>query len=337
MKSSASFLTLVLCLFAGFVSAAEITLYSHRHYAADEELYARFTAETGIKVNVVRAGADELIERLKSEGTNTQADVFITADAARLHLAKSAGVLAPIDSSILTERIPDTLRDSEDYWFGFTQRARVLVYAPDRVSADELSTYEALADPMWRGRLVSRSSSNIYNQSMMASVIAAHGEAAAVDWAKAFRANMARPPQGNDRDQIRAVAAGLADVALVNTYYVGLLTNSDAAADREAAAAVRIFFPNQDDRGTHVNVSGGGMVTHADNPEGAQKFLEFLVSDAAQQVFPLAISEYPVTAGIELTPVMQSWGEFSRDSLHLSELGEHHAEAVRAFNKAGWE
>jgi len=337
MKPLALLLVLLFCLMVGPLLAEEITLYSHRHYAADEELFARFTDETGIKVNVVRAGADELMERLKSEGPNTPADVFLTADAARLHLAKSAGLLAPVSSSVLTDRIPAYLRDPQDHWFGFTTRARVLVYAPDRVSARELSTYEALADPMWRGRLVSRSSSNIYSQSILASMIAAHGEAAAEAWARAFRANMARPPQGNDRDQIRAVAAGLADVALVNTYYLGLLNDSDAAADREAAAAVRIFFPNQDDRGTHVNISGGGMVEHADNPEGARRFLEFMVSDTAQRIFPLATSEYPVASEVEVTPLMQTWGDFVRDSLHLEELGKHHAKAVRAFNRAGWE
>lgn len=328
-------------LLAGFLAAPvladDITLYSHRHYAADEELFAKFTAETGVKVNVVRAGADELIERLKSEGTKTPADIFITADAARLHLAKTAGLLAPVASSVLDRRIPVNLRDPEDHWFGFTMRARILAYAPDRVSTDELSTYEAMADPQWRGRFVSRSSSNIYSQSIMASIIAAHGLDAATKWAEGLRANMARPPQGNDRDQIRAVAAGLADVALVNTYYIGLLADSEAAADREAAAAVRVFFPNQNDRGTHVNISGGGMVKHSDNPEGARKFLEFMVSDTAQRAFPLATSEYPVVAGIEVTPLMQSWGEFTRDPLHLAVLGEHNAEAVKAFNQTGWE
>lgn len=315
----------------------EITVYSHRHYEADDALFAAFTKSTGIKVNVVKAGADELIERLKAEGANTPADVLITVDAGRLVRAKKDGVLYPAESKVLTERIPAALRDPDGNWFGFTKRARVFIYAKDRVKPSELSTYEDLADSKWRGRILIRSSANIYNQSLLASMIAAHGQSKAEGWARAVRRNMARPPQGADRDQMRAVAAGLGDIAVVNTYYYGLLTSSPEAADREAASKLAVFFPNQNDRGTHVNISGAGIVKGSNNKEGALKFLEFLASDEAQEVFPTATSEYPVVTSVKPSPDQQKWGSFKEDSLPLSTLGELNEEAVRTFNRAGWE
>lgn len=319
------------------LQAGEITLYSHRHYESDDALYAQFTERTGIEVNVVKAGADELIERLKSEGENTEADIFMTADAARLHLAKSAGVLAPVESEVLAERIPPHLRDADSQWFGFTMRARIIAYAKNQVKPEELSTYEALTGEDWKARILVRSSSNIYNQSLMASIIAAEGKEKAVAWAKGVRGNMARPPQGSDRDQMRAVVKGLGDVAVVNTYYVGLLANSEDEADREVAESIGIFFPNQDGRGTHVNVSGGGLVKNSDNPEDAIAFLEFLASDEAQESFPRTTYEYPVVEGVAWSELMKSWGEFQQDSLSLTQLGQNNAAAVEAFNEAGWE
>ncbi len=320
-------------------AADEITLYSHRHYESDDALFAKFTDKTGIKVNVVKASADELIERLKAEGANTKADLFMTADAGRLERAKSEGLLGKVESETLEARIPAHLRDPEGQWFGFTQRARILAYAQDRVKPEELSTYEDLADPKWKGRIVSRSSSNIYNQSIMASIIAAHGEDKALEWAKAVRKNMARAPQGSDRDQMRAVAAGLADVALVNTYYVGLLLNSSDSKDQKVGEAMGIFFPNQgeDDRGTHVNVSGAGMVKASDNAEGAIQFLEFLASDEAQGSFPFATYEYPVVSTVPWSDLQKSWGEFRADTLNLSQLGTYNEKAIELFNLAGWE
>lgn len=318
-------------------AADEITLYSHRHYEADDALFDAFTEQTGIKVNVVKAGADELIERLKAEGANTPADILITADAGRLVRAENEGLLQPVESDTLEKRVPSSLRDPEGHWFGFTKRARVIVYAKDRVKPSELSTFEDLADAKWRGRILVRSSSNIYNQSLLASIIAAHGPEKAQEWARAVRRNMARPPQGSDRDQMRAVAAGLGDVAIVNTYYVGLLVNSSEAADRETAAKLGVFFPNQNDRGTHVNVSGAGVTKASDNREAAVKFLEFLASDKAQAVFPRETSEYPVVPDVEWSELQKSWGKFKEDSLNLSELGERNEEAVRTFNRAGWE
>lgn len=316
---------------------AEITLYSHRHYEADEALYAEFTRQSGIKVNIVKAGADELIARLESEGSNTKGDVFMTADAGRLVRAKDAGVLRMVKSTVLQDRIPAHLRDPDGQWFGLTQRARIIVYAKDRVKPSELSTYEALADPKWRGRIVARSSGNIYNQSLLASIIAAHGEDKAREWARGVRANMARPPQGSDRDQMRALHSGLADLAIVNTYYVGLLLNSSDASDRKVGNAMGLYFPNQDGRGAHVNVSGGGVTRYSQNPAAAVKFLEFLVSDSAQRAFPNQTSEYPSVPSVEWSSTQKAWGTFKADTLNLSRLGELNAAAVRIFNEVGWE
>lgn len=332
--------TLIAAIVAGTSAAAvaeEVTIYSHRHYEADEAVYAAFTEKTGIKVNVVKASADELIERLKAEGENTKADIIMTADAGRLYRAKSQDLLQSVDSEVLNSRIPETLRDTDGKWFAFTKRARILAYDPDRVEASEMTSYEDLANEKWRGRIVARSSSNIYNQSLLASIIAAHGEEKALEWAKAVRKNMARPPQGSDRDQMRAVAAGLADVAIVNTYYIGLLVNSDDPKDQKVGNGIKVFFPNQEDRGTHVNVSGAGLTKASPNPEGAIKLLEFLTADEAQASFPAATSEYPVVEGVEWTPLMKSWGEFKGDNLDLNKLGKLNEKAVEIFNEAGWE
>lgn len=320
-----------------FTQANEVTLYSHRHYESDDALFSKFTEKTGITVNVVKASADELIERLMAEGDNTKADILMTADAGRLERAKSAGVLQPIDSPQLQDRIPAHLRDPEGQWFGFTQRARILAYAKDRLKPEELSTYEDLADPKWKGRLLARSSSNIYNQSLLASIIATNGEDEALKWATAVRKNMARAPQGSDRDQMRAVEAGLGDVAIVNTYYVGLLATSSDQDDVKVANAIGIYFPNQDGRGTHVNVSGAGVTRAAKNKDGAIKLLEFLASDEAQATFPLETYEYPVVSSVERSDMQKQWGDFQADSLNLSKLGEFNEKAVEIFNMAGWE
>ncbi|MEM8953563.1 MAG: Fe(3+) ABC transporter substrate-binding protein [Verrucomicrobiota bacterium] len=332
-----SLLIAIAAFFASSVFAGEITLYSHRHYESDDALFDEFTKQTGIKVNVVKASADELIERLKAEGDNSPADILMAADAGRLERAKAANLLQPATSAVLEERIPENLRDPDNKWFGFTQRARIIAYDKDRVDPADLSTYEDLADPKWKSKVLARSSSNIYNQSLLASIIAAHGRDDAATWTKAVRENMARPPQGSDRDQMRAVAAGLGDLAIVNTYYVGLLANSEDPKDREVAEAIGVFFPNQDERGTHVNVSGAGLTKASKNPEDAIKFLEFLSSDGAQKTFPQTTYEYPVVDGIEWSDLQESWGEFKADTLNLSTLGELNESAVEVFNESGWE
>lgn len=337
MKLKLSLALYVLMPFIYAQAEQPLTVYSYRHYESDDALFTMFTEQSGIQVNVVKTKADTLLERIKAEGDQSPADILLTSDVGRLHMAKAEGILQPTQSSVLQERIPSHLRDPENHWFGFTQRARVIVYAPDRVKASELSTYEALAAPEWRGRLLIRSSSNIYNQSFLASMIHAQGEAAALAWATQIRKNMARSPQGSDRDQMRAVFKGLADVALVNTYYVGLLQNSDNPKDREVGHGLKIFFPNQGAQGTHINVSGAGIVSSAKNINAAVAFLEFLASDTAQQTFPATTYEYPVVAGIPWSSQQKAWGDFKADTVNLEQLGKHNSQAVRLFNTAGWE
>ena len=314
----------------------EVNVYSHRHYDVDLELYRQFEAETGIKVNLVEGGSDELIERLLREGAESPADVLMTVDAGRLHRAKQAGVLQPVSSPVLLAQVPEHLRDPEGYWYALTRRARVIVYHPDRVAPDELGNYEDLTDPHWKGRILIRSSSNIYNQSLLASIIANHGDHYARVWAAGVVANMARTPKGNDRGQMSAVAAGEGDIAIVNTYYVGKMLNSSDAEQRAVGEQLRVHFPNQDGRGAHVNVSGAGVTAASRNVEGALRLLEFLTGETAQRVWAHANYEYPVNRNVEPAPLLQSWGELKGDSLGLHRLGENNAAAVRIFDRAGW-
>ena len=316
---------------------AQINIYSHRHYDSDKILFKKFTDQTGIEINVIKGSADQLIERLISEGGNSPADILLTVDAGRLHRAKVAGILQPIESKILSENIPPSMRDEDDYWFGLTVRARVLVYSKERVTPDQLSTYEDLANRKWRGKIAVRSSSNIYNQSLMASIIASNGSRKALSWAKSIRKNMARAPRGSDRDQARAVAAGLADVAIMNTYYLGILANSPDAKDREVFKKVSVFFPNQNDRGTHINVSGAGITKSSKNKKDAIKFLEFLSGSDSQKTFGSVNYEYPIKIEANQSELLNSWGPFKYDKLNLSVLGANNAEAVKLFDKAGWE
>lgn len=314
----------------------EINLYSSRHYDTDDRLYVEFEALTGIRVNRLKGKADELIERIKVEGRNSPADVLITVDAARLWRAETAGIFQPASSPVLEGIIPERLRHPEGLWFGLTKRARVMMYARDRVSLADLSTYEALAEPQWRGRLAIRSSDNVYNQSLVASIVAACGEATAEAWCRGLVANMARPPRGADMDQIKLVAAGQADVALANTYYLTRFAPGRRAANPEVFDRIGVFFPNQGDRGAHVNVSGGGVVATAPNPEGAIAFLEYLASPSAQAIFSQGNGEYPVVTGVPLDPVVAAFGEFLEDRRSIAELGSENATAVRAMNRAGW-
>ena len=329
-------LALALAFAGGALAGGEVNLYSHRHYDTDQTLYDRFEKRTGIKVNVIQGKADELIARLSREGAASPADILMTVDAGRLVRAQSMGLLSPAASALLRANVPAHLRDPGGHWFGLTQRARVFVYHPDRVSPDELSTYADLTHPRWKGRILIRSSSNIYNQSLLASIIASEGEAGAAAWAAGVVANMARTPQGNDRDQMKAVAAGEGDLAVVNTYYVGRLIDSDDEYEREVAAQVRVFFPNQEDRGAHVNVSGAGITVSARNRDNAVRLLEFLTAPEAQEKFSAANYEYPVNPAVTPSPLLQSWGGFTADDLPLNRLGELNADAVRVFDRAGW-
>jgi len=318
----------------------EVNLYSARKEDLIKPLLDRFSEQTGIEVNLVTGKADALLQRLKSEGVNSPADLLLTVDAGNLHRAEEAGLTQPIASDIIDQTVPATYRDPEGHWVGLSVRARTIMYVKGEVDPDELSTYEDLADPKWKGRICIRSSSNIYNQSLVASMIAAHGPEAAQDWAEGIVANMARPPKGGDRDQIKAAAAGQCDIAIANTYYLAGMLKSDDPAQREPAERIAVFWPNQpgsgDGRGVHVNVSGAAMTKAAGNEAAAVELIEFLVSPEAQQWYAEANGEYPVREGVEPSPVLAEWGDFKADDLNLSTLGELNQEAVRIMDRAGW-
>ena len=317
--------------------AGVVHVYSNRHYDTDRALYEAFEEETGIDVRVVEAGSDELIQRLDAEGDQSEADLIITADVGRLHRAKEMDLLQPVTSAALTDRLSERLRDADNQWFALTKRARVIAYHRERADRSVLSTYEALAGPDFSDNIAIRSSSNVYNQSLLASIIAHNGEDAARAWAAGVVSNMARRPQGGDRDQLRAIAAGEADYAVVNTYYIGQMLTSSDPQDREVAEQIGVFFPNQEGRGAHVNISGVGVTKVSDNVDGAMRLIEFLLSDEAQQQFAQANYEYPAVDGIAAAPEIAAWGDFEEDPLPLNRIGELNATAVRVFDEVGWQ
>jgi iron(III) transport system substrate-binding protein len=330
-------LSFLLCLVtAASAQANVVNVYSARHYDTDETLFERFTERTGIEVNVIEAEADELIERIRSEGANSPADVIITVDAGRLWRADQAGLLATVDSPVLERAIPESLRHPEGKWFGLTRRVRAIVYNKEAVDPGELSTYEDLASDEWRDRICIRSSSNVYNQSLVASMIENKGTAATQEWARGLVANLARNPQGGDTDQILAVAAGECDIAVVNHYYLARLVAADDPADRRVAEQVGIFFPNQEGRGAHVNISGAGVVANAPHRANAIRFIEFLTTPEAQEVFARGNNEFPVVEGIPASEVARDFGQFKADSVSVAAYGENNPEAVRIMDRAGW-
>ena len=336
-KLFASIAVCLVMLFAQSVAQAqEVNVYSARKEALILPLLEKFKAETGIGFNLITGKADALLKRLESEGRSSPADVFITTDAGRLQRAKDAGVLQPVENAVLTATIPENLRDKENYWFGLSQRARIIFYVKDKVKPAELSTYEDLAKPAWKQRICIRSSDNIYNQSLVASMIATHGVDQTEAWVKGLVANFARKPAGGDTDQLRAAAAGLCDIAIANTYYYGRLVTSSKAEDREVAASLGVFWPNQNDRGAHVNVSGAAVTKHARHREAAERLLEFLVSPESQTWYAEVNYEYPVVAGAKTSKTLQSFGDFRGDSLNLSQLGENNRAAVKLMDRAGW-
>ncbi|WP_136249017.1 Fe(3+) ABC transporter substrate-binding protein [Halomonas borealis] len=322
--------------FASQAAADEVNLYSARHYDSDQALYDAFSEATGIEVNVLEGGSDQLIQRIEREGQASPADVMMTVDAGRLWRAEQADIFASVDSEVLDERLPANMQHPEGKWFGFSQRVRAIFYNPEAVDADEITSYEDLADPRFEGEVCIRSSNNIYNQSLLASMVAHHGEQEAEAWAQGVVDNMARDPEGGDTDQIKGVASGECDVAVANHYYYVRLLQSDDAGDREAAEKVQILFPNQDDRGAHVNVGGAGVVQGAPHHDNAVRFLEFLASDEAQAIFASGNHEFPVVDGIEVDEVLADWGDFKRDELNVSVLGENNPQAVRIFDRVGW-
>jgi len=317
-------------------AATTLNVYSARKEDLIAPLLDRFTEQTGIEVKLLTAKAGALLSRLESEGRNTPADLLITVDAGNLSRAKEAGVLQPLDSDTLAKRIPANLRDVDNQWFGLSQRARVIFADKERVADGAITSYADLADPKFKGRICIRSSDNIYNQSLVASLIAAHGEEWTEEWAKGLVANMARKPQGGDRDQIRAVAAGECDIAVANTYYYGAMQNG-SDTDRAAAEAVRLIWPNQDGRGAHVNVSGAGMVAASTKTEAVTRLLAFLTTKESQSWYAEVNNEFPVRPGVPAAATLAKWGEFKADDLNLSRLGELNPDAVRLMDRAGWQ
>jgi len=314
-------------------SSGEVNLYTNRHYDTDEALYDVYEEETGIKVNVVKGDSDELIERLDREGKDTQADLLITADAGRLYRAKDRGLLQTIESDLLTENIPENLRDTDNQWTALTVRGRVIVYSKDRVDTNELSDYMSLTDDQWNNKILVRSSANIYNQSLLASIIEIHGEEKAKEWAKGVLENMARTPKGNDRAQATAIVAGEGDLAIVNTYYIGKMINSSNEEEVKVAENVGIYFPDK----THINISGVGLVKHAKNEENAIHLIEYLTSNKAQSEFATANYEYPANPNVEASELLKSWGSFKTQDIDLTTLGINNEKAVKIFNEVGWE
>lgn len=314
----------------------EVNVYSARKEALIKPLLDRFTEETGTRVNLITADADALIARIESEGEHSPADLLLTVDAGRLHRADQAGLLAAVESQTLNQAVPEQYRHPEGRWFGLSVRSRVIVYNPDTVD-EPPQRYEDLADERWEDRICIRSSDNIYNQSLVASLIAHQGEEATLDWAEGLVDNMARTPKGGDRDQVMAVANGICDLAVVNTYYLAQMQDSDDKNQREAARQVTLLWPNQNDRGAHVNISGAGVIRNAPNAAQARALLEFLLNEKSQRWYARTNHEYPVTEGVPVSDTLKQWGDFKADELPLVELGKHNAEAVRLMDQAGWQ
>ncbi len=335
MKSYLLLAILTFSAVSAFAQDKSLNLYSARHYQTDEALYANFTRQTGIKINRIEAKEDELLERIRNEGANSPADIFFTVDAARLAKADELGLFAPVKSKVLEDRIPANLRSPN--WFAFSTRARVIVANKELVKTEDVQNYEDLAKPALKGKVCSRSGSHPYNISLMASLIAHIGEAKAEEWARGVVANFARTPKGGDTDQIRAVAAGECGVAISNSYYLARLLRSSKPADKNVMANVEIIWPNQKGVGTHINVSGGGMLKTAPHKESAVKFLEYLASDDAQRYFADGNNEWPAVASVKIkNPALDSMGKFKSDSLDVATLAKNAAAAQRTYDRAGW-
>jgi iron(III) transport system substrate-binding protein len=314
-----------------------LNLYSARHYQTDEALYANFTKATGIRINRIEAGDEQLLDRLRSEGSQSPADILLIVDAARLASAQEQGLFRPVASKTLDARIPVELRDPTGHWFGFSSRARVIVYNKATVNAADVPSYEALADAKNRGRVCTRSGSHPYNLSLVAALIAHNGEAKTEEWARNVVANMARTPRGGDTDQIKAVAAGECGVALSNTYYYVRLMRSTKPEEREVAAKTAIVWPNQATWGTHLNIAGAGVLKHAPHPENAIRFLEYLASDEAQAYFANGNNEWPAVKGaVAKNAELESLGTFKADTLPIATLAKNTPAAQKLLDRAGW-
>ena len=336
-----NFLNFILCtvlLSCNVEKNNEINIYSQRHYQVDKKQYENFEKKTGIKINVIKAGADELLERLYNEGENSPADLFVTVDAGKLQKGVEKGLFQKIINKKIESNIIADLKDANSYWVPVTYRARLIVYSNERVLPSELSTYEDLANPKWKGKILVRSSSNAYNQALMASMYANIGEEATKKWSKGIVHNLARDPKGNDRDQVKAIASGQGDLAIVNSYYIGMLLSSEKESEVLAGKSISVFFPNQakEDRGTHVNISGFALTKNAPNRENAIKLLEYLTDVEAQNTYVNNSFEYPINPKVKPSKIVSSWGEFKFDKLDLNLLGSLRADAIKIFDYTGW-
>ena len=318
------------------IAEGELNLYSSRHYDTDERLYSDFTDMTGITINRIEGNADELIARIEAEGVNSPADILLTVDTSRLERAKNAGVLQAVDSDVLEAKIPAAMQDSDNNWFGFSQRARIFFYNKTEITNPPV-TYVDLADPAYEGKICHRSSSNVYSQTLLASVIENHGEEAATAWAEGVVNNFARDPQGGDTDQLRGLVSGECDIAVSNTYYFAraIRTEVDGLSD-EDMGNIGWVFPAQNAEGAHMNLSGGGVAAHAPHKDNAIKFLEYLASDQAQQYFSAGNDEYPAVPGVGLSPSVAALGLFRPDAVDLSVVAKNVPAAQVIFNQVGW-
>lgn len=334
-----SFMLVFLCglLYSCSNGQEEVNIYSSRHYDTDRALYDRFTEETGIEVNIIEGSSDELIERIRNEGENSPADIVITVDAGRLWRAAEADVLQPYESEYLDSTIPAQMINEDKYWIGLSVRVRGIIYSPDRVDPEELDGYLGLADEKWEDRICIRSSNNIYNQSLVASMIETYGEEETEEWARGVVNNFARDPQGGDTDQIKAVAAGVCDIAVANHYYLARLIASDNPEDQEAASRAAIYFPPEEFGGTHINISGAGLAANSPNRENAIRFLEYLATEEAQELYAVANNEFPVVESVELPAVLDQFGEYESDLVNVSMYGINNPRAIRLMDRAGWQ
>ncbi|WP_170392446.1 Fe(3+) ABC transporter substrate-binding protein [Ruegeria arenilitoris] len=336
MKTTSFIAAALSALIAGSAAAeGELNLYSSRHYDTDERLYTDFEEATGIKINRIEGKADELIARMEAEGANSPADILLTVDTSRLARAKNAGLLQAVDSEVLEERIPANLQDEDNQWFGFSQRARIIFYDKNDVT-NPPATYLDLADPEYKGLVCIRSSSNTYNQTLLASIITHHGAEKAKEWAEGVVANMAREPQGGDTDQLRGIVSGECEIAVSNSYYFARALRKDVKGLSDSVDMIGIQFPAQDAEGAHMNLSGAGVAAHAPNKDNAVKFLEYLASDQAQVYFSNGNDEFPAVQGVELAENVATLGEFKADEVNLSEVAKNIPEAQKIFNEVGW-
>ncbi len=333
-KTSTAAIALMAIALPAFADG-ELNLYSSRHYDTDERLYSDFTEQTGITINRIEGKADELAARMQAEGANSPADVLITVDTSRLQRAKDMGLLQATDSAVLEARIPANLQDEDNMWFGFSQRSRIIFYNLETVP-NPPKTYAELADPAYKGQVCIRSSTNTYNQTLLAAIVTHAGEEAATKWAQGVVDNMARAPQGGDTDQLRGIVSGECDIAVSNTYYFARANRTDVEGVSASIGKIGHIFPDQEGNGAHMNLSGAGVAAHAPNRENAVKFLEYLASDQAQQYFSAGNDEYPAVTGVALAPSVENLGTFKADEVNLSEVAKNLPLAQKIFDKVGW-